>query len=59
MANFQVTTFYEFFELGGEQLAELQDKLTAFASERDIRGLLIIGAEGCNSTICGSAKAIA
>lgn len=58
MNKIKVTTFYHFSPLSGDALETLAKRLTTRAAELDIKGLLIIGVEGTNSTIAGAPDAI-
>lgn len=53
-----VTTFYKFFKLTTERVGEIKDELMLFCEARNIRGLLLLGTEGCNATMAGEKKAI-
>ncbi len=52
-----VTAFYKFIEISDTK--ELQKALRKFAKSRDLQGLTIVGSEGINGTVAGSAEAIA
>lgn len=49
----QVTSFYKFFSIKKEQLASYQKQLRNQAQKKGIKGLIILGEEGINSTLCG------
>ena len=53
-----VTTFYQFKDLDKDKLADLRQQLLDKGEHLKLKGLLLIGAEGCNSTIAGLPNAI-
>lgn len=56
----EIIAFYEFKQLGcGEALAEIRAELKALLLELDVRGTIIIAAEGYNGMVCGSSENIA
>lgn len=57
--EFAVTTFYRFHPLTNERIKELQKELQDFGDKLELGGSILISTEGVNSTIAGSASAIA
>ena len=53
-----VITFYKFSPLMEENLLNFQKKIQDFGSSKGVRGLFILGTEGCNTTVCGAKEAI-
>lgn len=53
--NHSITTFYKFSRLTG--LEEIQKTLETKAHELDVQGLVILGAEGINSTVSAPSQA--
>ncbi len=53
-ANYYVTTFYKFLRL--EETLRVKSDLEAKAEELNIKGLIIIGSEGFNSTIAAPSE---
>ncbi|MCA9370709.1 MAG: hypothetical protein KC680_01980 [Candidatus Peregrinibacteria bacterium] len=53
-----VTAFYKFVPLAKENLEVIQKDLMACGVSLEMGGLTILGAEGINGTVAGSAKAI-
>lgn len=57
--NFQIITFYEFKPMGdADRLSELRGELRSLMAELEMRGTIILAAEGFNSTVCGTPDAI-
>ena len=54
--SFAVAAFYRFASL--PDCAELRDGLAGLCAEREIRGTILLAAEGINGTVAGSAAAI-
>lgn len=54
-----ITASYAFFPLAQEEITALQQELKMFGSDRGMKGLVLIAPEGINSTVCGTADAIA
>lgn len=52
-AMFQVIAFYKFRRIEPARASELRESIRAFCAERGIRGLFLIGVEGCNATMAG------
>jgi UPF0176 protein len=50
---FQVIAFYKFCPIPPEQVAVLREQIYAFCAAREIRGLFLLGPEGCNATMSG------
>jgi len=59
-ASFSVTAFYRFFDVPkncpDQTLENLKEKITTKATELDLKGLMILGAEGINSTTAAPSK---
>jgi UPF0176 protein len=53
-SSFAIATFYKFIHL--KDLENLKAKLKAEAQKDDIRGLIILGTEGINSTVCAPSR---
>lgn len=53
-----VTTFYRFFPLAPDDLARVQEEITARMQETGILGLVLVAAEGLNGTVAGSEAAV-
>lgn len=53
-----VTSFYRFCDFPEDVLPAIHATLHKEASSRNILGLLIVAAEGCNGTVCGTSSAI-
>jgi len=49
-----VTAFYKFFKIESDQVPSIKERLEAFAAETGLRGLVVLGAEGINSTCAGT-----
>ena len=58
MNSICIITFYKFLTLTPEQVQEGAVWLTQEAEARGIHGLLILGVEGCNTTLSGSEDAL-
>lgn len=54
----QISTFYQFFDLNPQQVGEIKEELEALAEKNQLKGLVILGAEGFNATVAGSLEAI-
>ena len=52
----KVTSFYKFFSIKKKQLEECRKELLKTARSLNIRGLVLIGEEGLNVTLCGKEK---
>lgn len=50
---FQVIAFYKFHPIQPERVSALREQVHAFCTEREIRGLFLLGTEGCNATMSG------
>ncbi len=57
MENYLVLTFYKFKKIPQEQLTELRTKLELRGEELGLKGLMIFGSEGCNTTLSGADEA--
>jgi len=57
MSAITITALYKFAALDG--LAQLQSRLREFCARHEIKGTLLLAAEGINGTVAGSAEAIA
>ena len=53
---FKVTSFYKFFSIKKNHLEECRKELLKTARSLNIRGLVLIGKEGLNVTLCGKEK---
>lgn len=53
-----VSTFYRFVSLSPEQVEAIRRRLLEGATRENARGLVLLGSEGINGTIAGSAQAI-
>ena len=51
--EFLISTFYKFQAIEQDCLSDLRQKLVSKAEDLEIKGLLLIGVEGCNATISG------
>lgn len=54
----EISSFYNFFPIPGDELAVRKLALEARAAKDEIRGLLILAEEGLNGTISGSFEAV-
>lgn len=54
-----ISTFYQFKTLDPSQIESIKTSLEIHAVENAVRGLVLIGREGINSTISGSANGVA
>lgn len=54
-----VSAFYKFIDIPSEQVPTVKHRLEEFADQSGLRGLVVLGSEGINSTCCGSAEIIA
>jgi UPF0176 protein len=53
-AEYAIAAFYKFIHL--QDLENHKSALKQAAAKSDIRGLIILGAEGINSTVCAPSK---
>ena len=53
---FKVTSFYKFFSIDKKNLKSYQTKLKNQAQSLNLRGLILIGEEGINTSLCGKKK---
>jgi UPF0176 protein len=54
-----VAAFYKFLSISSEQVAEVRNDLERFATEHNLRGLVVLGVEGINATVAASPEVIA
>lgn len=54
----KVVTFYKFRPIEADRLESLKVDLTKKAEQLNIKGLLLIGVEGCNATISGEEESL-
>jgi UPF0176 protein len=54
-----VSAFYKFVSVAHERLESVRAQLEQFATEHALKGLVVLGCEGINSTVAGSAETIA
>ncbi len=54
----QVTAFYKFVPLSESEIDQIRQDLFDFGNDLDMGGLTIVGSEGVNGTVAGSASAI-
>ncbi|HLD71801.1 MAG TPA: hypothetical protein VI873_04280, partial [Candidatus Peribacteraceae bacterium] len=54
-----ITTCYAFLPLEEDELKPLREELLRFGTVREMNGLVLLAPEGINSTVCGTADAIA
>ena len=50
--EYKIVSFYCFISLNKDYIEEIKDKLLEFATH-DLTGLIILGQEGINGTVCG------
>ncbi len=50
---FTVFAFYKFNRIEPERVGALRERIYAFCAGREIRGLFLLGTEGCNATMAG------
>jgi UPF0176 protein len=55
---FTVVALYKFVRLAPEQVVAIQETVRTFCTEREIRGLFLLGPEGCNGTMAGPPAAM-
>lgn len=53
-----ITACYTFLPLEMEDMRALHQELSAFGSEREMKGLVLLAPEGLNATVCGNAHAM-
>lgn len=56
--KYLVTTFYKFFPIDNKSLQNYQKSILGKGEELGIKGLLLIGTEGVNSTLAGTPEAV-
>lgn len=54
----KVTSFYKFFPIEKESLKKYRKQLLEEAQKSGLRGLILIGEEGINATICGKEQSV-
>jgi UPF0176 protein len=54
-----VSAFYKFVQVEEGRLTSVRDDLERFAEARGLKGLIVLGCEGINATVAGSAETIA
>jgi UPF0176 protein len=54
-----VSAFYKFVSVAPDRLEALREQLEQFAEACALKGLIVLGSEGINATIAGSAQTIA
>lgn len=54
LTSYSIATFYKFIHL--KDLETIRAKLKEAAQQNDVRGLIILGAEGINSTVCAPSR---
>jgi len=59
MSSLSITSSYTFIPIAGDALPSLREELLTFGRERTMQGLVLLAPEGINSTVCGTAEAIA
>ena len=55
---FKATSFYKFFPINKKNLKSYQTKLKKQAQSLNLRGLILIGEEGINASLCGKEKSL-
>tara|TARA_B100001248_G_C27398870_1_gene468097 strand:- start:6719 stop:7687 length:969 start_codon:yes stop_codon:yes gene_type:complete len=53
MQKIKISTFYRFSNIPAEGLTQWKSELERFAKKHSVRGLVILGEEGINTTFCG------
>ena len=53
-----IAAFYKFVSIPRESLDDVRDTFISFAEESNLTGLLVMGTEGVNATVAGSAQTI-
>jgi UPF0176 protein len=56
--SFEVTAFYRFIKIPSERVPVVRKELESFAERTGLRGLVVLGTEGINSTCAGTPEAI-
>lgn len=56
--NLKVSASYFFKAQTAVEIAQLQEKMEAFAQATGLRGLMLLGAEGINGTVCATSDTI-
>jgi UPF0176 protein len=59
MREVVVSAFYKFVLVAPDRLEGLREQLEQFAEARSLKGLVVLGTEGINATVAGSAETIA
>ena len=52
MTSYLITTFYKFVRYDQARLSEIESQLESAAEKFEVKGLMILGAEGLNATVC-------
>ncbi|MBC7808387.1 MAG: hypothetical protein H7145_19815 [Akkermansiaceae bacterium] len=55
---FTVAALYKFIRIEPARVGVLRESIYAFCAERNIRGLFLLGTEGCNATMAGAPDAM-
>lgn len=58
MNKIVISTFYQFLPLSQSQVENVKTSLESIAAAHAVRGLVLVGSEGINSTISGSAEGV-
>jgi UPF0176 protein len=53
-----VSAFYKFIQIPSQELSRVAEKLREVADARGLKGLVVMGGEGINATVSGSAEAL-
>ena len=56
--NFAVTAFYKFIKIPSELVPQVKKRLEDFADKNGLRGLVVLGTEGINSTCAATLETI-
>ena len=56
--NFAVTAFYKFIKIPSELVPQVKKRLEDFADQTGLRGLVVLGTEGINSTCAATLETI-
>ncbi len=56
--KFKVAAFYNFLSILDHDIHLLKEELTNLATNKEIKGTILIASEGVNGTVCGTEKAI-
>ena len=58
MAEYRISSFYQFMPFSDSDLARVQGELESLAKQLGVRGLVIIATEGINGSISGETSAV-